>query len=306
MILAQMTTSAEQAEQAEAEAVLQADKGDDVALRYVKSYHLIRTFVGGLGFALPFILAIGWRLLRGEWDWQGSLSAYYHTGVRDGFVGILGVVGILLWTYKVGTRKVDNQLSTFAGIMAIGVALIPTGVPENSGATPTTLQQRMDAFGIRQWERLQLDRLPTWLHTDAGLSQIIHFTFAILFISSLIIICLFFARAEMNPDLERFNNSRGRRDPRFWYWVHRAAAAVIFAAAIGIVITQAFSFWEKYSILIGEAVAIWAFGISWFVKGLDAKVLWAGINPSDGQAVIRNTAPLSTNPVRHALVDDQP
>lgn len=278
-----LTQAANTAERAEAEAVTQAEKGDDVALRYVKSYHLLRIFVGALGLALPWILFLLWRILNGSWDWQGSLSAYYHTGVRDMFVGILMVVGILLWTYKVEIRKMDNHLSTFAGMMIIGVALVPTGVPQGSGARPTALQNKIDAFGKRQWEALGLDSLPGWLHTDAGLSQVLHFTFATLFIGSLVFLCLFFARAELNPQLESFNGDRGRRDPRFWYWVHRWMASIIAGSAAFIVITQRFGFWDRYSILIGEVGVLTAFGISWLAKGLDFKVLRVTTSGQDQQ-----------------------
>jgi hypothetical protein len=51
-------------------------------------YLTLRRTVGILGIALPFVLILGgWIVFKTSL--QGSLSAYYHTGMRDVFVGIL-------------------------------------------------------------------------------------------------------------------------------------------------------------------------------------------------------------------------
>lgn len=76
------------------------------------SYLTLRKFIGFLGMGLPFILLIG-----GWWDFgegiQSSVSAYYHTGMRNAFVGILFALGVFLMTYK-GYDWVDNIFTTLA------------------------------------------------------------------------------------------------------------------------------------------------------------------------------------------------
>ncbi len=244
---------AEPAVQAEATAVKRAAHDDPVALSYVRSYHLIRTAVGLLGSLLPFILVLGWAALHGWWSLLGSLSAYYHTGMRDFFVGILVVVGILLLTYKIADRERDSLLSSLAGIFAIGVALFPTAIPPGlqPTVTPTPIQE--------------------WLTEER--SQFIHFVCAGLFILCLMLLCMFFAYGELEPETEEFDGQRGVVPPGAWFTVHLSMAILILVSVLFIVATQLWDVWDTYSILIGEAVAIWAFGVSWFLKGFDLKVL---------------------------------
>jgi hypothetical protein len=250
MFLADM---AKPAVEAEAKAVRKAQADDPIALSYVRSYHVIRTGVGVLGAALPFVLVLGRAALDGWWSLLGSLSAYYHTGMRDIFVGTLVVVGILLLTYKIADRKIDNGLSSFAGVFAIGVALFPTAIPAGLRpiVTPTPIQE--------------------WLSEDR--SQLIHFLCAGLFILCLMLLCVFFAYGELEPETEVFDGRRGVVPPKAWFSIHLAMAFLILAAAVFIIVTQLWGILDTYSVLIGEAVAIWAFGVSWFLKGFDLKVL---------------------------------
>jgi hypothetical protein len=61
---------------------------DPSTARYVSSYLIMRTVVGLLGIALPFVLV----LVDGVWFdsspfLRESLSAYYYSGARELFVG---------------------------------------------------------------------------------------------------------------------------------------------------------------------------------------------------------------------------
>ena len=88
-----------------------------------------RIFLGILAISFPFILLVG-GFLSGE-GLQTSISAYYHTGMGDIFVGVLFVIGLALYFYegyeKKDERISDNAVGNVAGIGAIGVALFPTG-----------------------------------------------------------------------------------------------------------------------------------------------------------------------------------
>ena len=59
---------------------------------------------------------------------QDSISAYYFTRnmERNLFVGILITVAVILVLYE-GYSKVEDRVLSFAGIMAAGIALFPTG-----------------------------------------------------------------------------------------------------------------------------------------------------------------------------------
>lgn len=100
----------------------------------VISYLVLRKAIGYLGIALPFVLAIGGWLLYGE-GIQSSISSYYHTGMRDIFVGTLCAFAVFLVSYKGypeddpagNPPKISDDLAgNLAGFFAVGVALFPT------------------------------------------------------------------------------------------------------------------------------------------------------------------------------------
>ncbi len=92
--------------------------------RLVVSYLTVRKIIGVLGVALPFVLIAGGFLLGND-EVESSLSLYYHTIMRDVFVGMLFAIGLGLLTYA-GYDKHDNHVSNLACLLAMGVALFPT------------------------------------------------------------------------------------------------------------------------------------------------------------------------------------
>ena len=96
-------------------------------------YFTLRIIIGILGITLPFILALGAWIFFGK-GLQDSISEYYHTGMRDVFVGIMFVIGSFLITYK-GYDIIDNIVSTIGGISAILAALFPA----SQGAATTVI-----------------------------------------------------------------------------------------------------------------------------------------------------------------------
>jgi hypothetical protein len=98
----------------------------------VLSYLGLRKAVGIIGTALPFVLAFGKILLEGP-GIQSSLSGYYHTGMRDVFVGSLCAIAVFLMSYRGYDRK-DDIAGDLACIFALGVALFP--ITPEINATP--------------------------------------------------------------------------------------------------------------------------------------------------------------------------
>ena len=93
-------------------------------------YLTLRRAIGVLGILLPLLLWLG-GLLVFRTGLQKSISAYYHTGMRNVFVGTLCVIGFFLRAYKgyerVKTDKwlTDNAAGNLACVFAVGVALLP-------------------------------------------------------------------------------------------------------------------------------------------------------------------------------------
>jgi hypothetical protein len=94
------------------------------------SYHTIRRGIGILGFMFPLIFLVvglffGIGLLH-------SISAYYHTWIRDVYVGLLCTMGFLLHLYKGYTTR-EDQVLNLAGVFAFLTAILPTGVSPYHG-----------------------------------------------------------------------------------------------------------------------------------------------------------------------------
>jgi len=195
----------------------------------VISYLLLRKLIGLLGCALPFVLAIGAALIS-SLDVQPSISDYYHTVMRDMFVGILFAIAIFMLSYR-GYEPMDDRAGDIACITAIFVALFPVA-PLN----PTPAQE---IFGI------------------------VHYVSAALFFLTLAYFSLvLFTKSDPSvPPTPR--KLQRNRVYRICGWVIIAclvAIALIGKLAAGPVKEQGAVFWL-------EAAAIIAFGFSWLTKG---------------------------------------
>lgn len=91
------------------------------------SYFLLRVGMALIGFLFPLILWIGGLFVN--FDLQPAMSLYYHTPMRNIFVGILCALGAFLYLYK-GYDYKENIGLNFAGIFAVGIALLPTSPKE--------------------------------------------------------------------------------------------------------------------------------------------------------------------------------
>jgi hypothetical protein len=126
---------------------------------------------------------------------RDSLSAYYYSGVRELFVGVLSAIGVFVFTYKVADHSLDNTLTLLAAVAVVAVVLFPTGLPAHV-AEPTPLQEKLGE---------------TWVQT-------IHFVGAFVFIVSLAVISLLYGVREGRRPAQQ-----GRRPPLFWRWYHWVA-----------------------------------------------------------------------------------
>jgi hypothetical protein len=210
---------------------------EQIPTLYLKSFLLMRTLIGSLAFLMPVAVYLGDTYFRhGEWASRGSLSAYYHCGMRDVFTASLCATGTFLITYKVIEKNLDNTLTVIAGAAAIGVAMFPM-------ATDGPLTPLQDRWG-------------------EGTVAAIHFASATAFIGCLAGMSYLFGMREGAR-----TGRDTRRGPRFWRDFHWACATLIVGAVIFIAVTKSAEVFDDRSLLYGEVVAVWAFGASWFAKG---------------------------------------
>lgn len=124
---------------------------DPASAPYIRSYVFMRRVIGRLALLLPPLIVLGEPLVFDDRPFPlGSLSAYYYSGFRELFVGLLCAIGVFLIIYKLSERTREARVSTYAGAAVIVVALFPTGKPGTKVAT-TPLQ---DLLGEEWVERI--------------------------------------------------------------------------------------------------------------------------------------------------------
>jgi hypothetical protein len=100
------------------------------------AYSFLQKVIGLIAVTLPVII-VGGDLLVDRIDDDplnskiplGSISIYYYERTGGYFVGSLFALAVFFLSYDIrprAGRTADNLLSTFASVMAIGVALLPT------------------------------------------------------------------------------------------------------------------------------------------------------------------------------------
>ncbi|BCJ62798.1 DUF998 domain-containing protein [Micromonospora endophytica] len=190
----------------------------------------LRLGVGGLGITLPIVLPVGHALATDRLHLLNSMSSYYHSEMRDVFVGSLCAIGVFLINYRY--RRLDDVLSTTAGGLAVVVALVPT----TTDAPPHAL-----ADGA-----LPLGR--------------VHGVAAGLLFAILALFCLW--RFPVNGPPPPGTRARNV--------VYRTCGFVILAAIVLAVASSALAEPARDTfrpVFWCEAVAVFAFGVAWLVKG---------------------------------------
>ena len=199
----------------------------------VFSYLTLRKAIGVLGIAFPFVLYVG-ALLIFQTNIQRSISAYYHTGMRDVFVGTLWAIGFFLLSYK-GYECADDIAGDLGCIFAVGVTLFPT-FPNGVASS------------------------------NARFIGHIHQTFTALFFLTLIYFSLFLF-TKTNP---RATPTRRKLQRNKVYRVcgYAMAICILLIVVYYRLTGAAASFLQPYKPVFWlEAIAVVAFGISWLTKG---------------------------------------
>lgn len=209
----------------------------------VLSFIAVRRFVGIIGVLLPFLLILYSLMIDGSGP-KRTISSYFYSGGREILVGSLFGLGVFLYAYKGFSKDTrqpsDKLISRAAAICAIGIAFFPMSFA-NSDAT--------------------VKPVPTWMQSifGEGLCYALHGASALIFFACLATFCLVnFQRhkpgSEPDPEKKVRNG------------IFTFLGCVIILATIGFLLgsflqfDSAFVFWM-------ESIAVWAFGISWLIKG---------------------------------------
>jgi hypothetical protein len=198
------------------------------------SYLFLRRAVGLIGSLLPIVVPLGYSITTGNWLLLPSISSYYYTDVRNVFVGSLCAVGVFLICYRY--RYWDDIFATLAGVFAIGVAFCPPVVPDPSGL--------------------------------ARVMGVLHVVFAALFLITMGLMCLFLFTRSYPAQTGRTAAKNTRN------LIYRICGALVLAftalAGLSALASQSFIN-DVHPLFWCEAIATFAFGFAWWVKG---QTLW--------------------------------
>ncbi len=198
----------------------------------VVSYVTIRRAIGVSGLLLPLLLGPGGWLFG--IPFQDNMSSYYHTGMRDIFVGTLSAIGIFLFCYR-GYDWIENWTANLGCFSALGVALFPLDF--NS-------------------DPLSQKSLTGYLHTCSG---------GVFFLTLAFYSLYHFPR---DSQREKEPHLRERR------WIYRLSGVIILMSLtmMGGYLLLLSGDWKRtlndYNFLFWmEWIAVWSFAAAWLAKG---------------------------------------
>jgi hypothetical protein len=201
----------------------------------VVSYLGIRRAIGVIGLVLPILLGpIGWLVF--DIDIQDNISSYYHTALRDVFVGAMFAIGIFLFCYR-GYDWIESWTANVGCLSALGVALCP-----------------LDANS----DPLHQSSLTGYLHTISGGAFFLTLAFYSLY--------HFPSSSEVKREIAPHEAQRN--------FVYRTSGGVILLSmmAMGIYLFILPDRWvhlfNDYNFLFWmEWIAVWSFAAAWLTKG---------------------------------------
>jgi len=196
----------------------------------VLSYLGLRRAIGIIGMSLPFVLVFGKMLFDGP-GIESSISSYYHTAMRDVFVGSLCAIAVFLLSYW-GYDRIDSITGKLAALWAVGTAFFPAS-PLNPSPEQILIGKFHSIFALSFFLTLAFFALVLFRKTNPEQTP----TSRKLTRNSIYVVCgigiLVCIVLIMMVELLPVSSSISRLSPVFWL----------------------------------EALAIILFGISWFVKG---------------------------------------
>ena len=205
-----------------------------------QTYRRLRKAIGWLGIGLPFVLVLFSLIPFFETDVQESISYYYYTNLREVFTGVLCAVSLFLIRYKSFDNKVfwknDDKMTSLAGIMALGVAFVPTN--------PDTC----------------VEKIYTLIPSCAAFLGWIHYFFAasFFFILAIISIKIFTIGQNIDPDIKLSYLNENN--------IYRICGYAIILFIILVPVCDILNIFPA-STLVLETLSLIAFGSAWLIKG---------------------------------------
>jgi hypothetical protein len=206
----------------------------DLRNHVLHAHTQLRVGMGVMALLFPVALWLGGVVLS-HTPLQSSMSAYYHTPMRDLFVGCLFAIGGFLYLYKGFSRK-ENYALNVAGVLAVGVAIFPT------------------------YTSVESDR-------PAYTAPVMHVACAVLFFFALSYVCL----TRASDTLHLIGSPRRALLYHYTYKVIGVCMIVLPLGAVALTYWQRHRFdpHRHPAVFALEFVAAWVFGAYWLLKSLE-------------------------------------
>lgn len=240
--------------------------------QYVLDQQFLAFLVGTVALGLPFAMLLGAGIGTCFYD---SISHFYYSQFfGDVLVSALVFIGTFLVAYR-GENPSESRLATFAGLSAFGIAVFPTtgrGCEQLdfSGRVLADLKAPTvsDAVSVSPPQDIgQFFEL--FRHVDT-----LHFGSAALLFSFLAFYSFFvFTRIIKNEHLVDGKLTAVKRTRNRFYRLSGFVIVISMLAmatnALNTAITgEPWKWWtDQNATFWFEALALWAFGLSWMVKG---------------------------------------
>lgn len=233
----------------------------------------MRKMIGILAFALPTVLLL--LSLSSKVGIQPSISHFNFTNAREIFTGILAAVGLMMLCYKtqpdfydlIGSLKykTEQKLAVLAGILALCVALFPT----------SPIIKKFNPHHLKDLDQYTLNSLFTSAEIPYNkLNATIHTTSAVLLFGILAIFCLYIFPTPKQI-LKNLNGSDreflAQNNLKYTVSGVLIISGILLALFGNLILDTDLKIY--YTTLIGETIALYAFGYSWFVKGREDEEL---------------------------------
>ncbi len=203
------------------------------------SYLTLRKTVGIIGISFPVVLVIGTVISGNCTEVQSSISAYYHTAMRDIFVGLLCAIALFLFAYK-GYENADAVAGNLACVFALGVAFFPTSVSEPFTSCITE-------------------------PVESSIISTIHYISA----AGLFLVLSYFSLGLFTKKKENPTKMKMKRNKlyRICGFIMLACIALIAINSLCINNMKCQELQKYNPVFWLESLALWSFGISWLTKG---------------------------------------
>ncbi len=240
---------------------------------YTLDQRWLAFFVGLVALNLPIVMLIG--VIFGTCLYE-SISHFYYAQYLGGvFIAELVFIGTFLLAYR-GESARENLLATIAGFCALSVALFPTDgrgcdkdtfsgraladfIGGGTDAFVTVVNTTKEISGLKENPFFELFSGAEIIHGASGALLFAFLAWYSFFVFTRVI------------DKVHLDDERNLKPPkRNRNRIYRTSGIVIVVSMSAIVIGHYFfsNWWNFYSLTFWfESIALWAFGVSWMVKG---------------------------------------